>query len=69
VREAIREAVAAFGPEGRSIELGSPATGEATFRAILAARRPMGRDGTDAASGAAAGDTAGVRRPLVPSDT
>ena len=26
VREAIREAVAAFGPEGRSVELGSPAT-------------------------------------------
>ena len=69
VREAIREAVGAFGPEGRSVELGSPATGEATFRAILAARRPMGRDGTDAASGAAAGDSAGVRRPLVPSDS
>ena len=69
VREAIREAVGAFGPEGRSVELGSPATGEATFRAILAARSPMGGDGTDAAAGAAAGVTAGVRRPLVPSDS
>ncbi|HEU0180952.1 MAG TPA: xanthine dehydrogenase molybdopterin binding subunit, partial [Agromyces mariniharenae] len=69
VREAIREAVGAFGPEGRSIELGSPATGEATFRAILAARRDE-HDRTDAASGAptATGAAAGAPRPLVPSD-
>ncbi|MBM7503950.1 xanthine dehydrogenase molybdopterin binding subunit [Agromyces aurantiacus] len=38
VREAIREAVAAFGPEGYSVELGSPATPEAVFWAIEAAR-------------------------------
>ena len=37
-REAIREAVAAFGPAGRSIELGSPATPEAVCWAIQAAR-------------------------------
>lgn len=38
VREAIREAVAAFGPVGHSVELGSPATPEAVFWAIEAAR-------------------------------
>ncbi|GAA4062715.1 xanthine dehydrogenase molybdopterin binding subunit [Agromyces indicus] len=38
VREAIRDAVAAFGPTGRSVELASPATPEATFWAIEAAR-------------------------------
>ncbi len=37
-REALREAVAAFGPAGRSVELGSPATPEAVFWAIQAAR-------------------------------
>ena len=67
VREAIREAVGAFGPEGRQCRAGLARDGEATFRAILAARRPMGRDGTDAESDAAAG--AGARRPLVPSDS
>ncbi|MGA1128850.1 MAG: molybdopterin cofactor-binding domain-containing protein, partial [Chthoniobacterales bacterium] len=34
VREAIRDAVAAFGPGGRQVPLSSPATGEAIFRAI-----------------------------------
>ncbi|GAA1751265.1 xanthine dehydrogenase molybdopterin binding subunit [Agromyces humatus] len=38
VREAIREAVAAFGPAGHCVELGSPATPEAVFMAIRAAR-------------------------------
>jgi xanthine dehydrogenase large subunit len=37
-REALREAVAAFGPAGRSVELGSPATPEAVFWAIRSAR-------------------------------
>ncbi|HEX5857977.1 MAG TPA: xanthine dehydrogenase molybdopterin binding subunit [Microbacterium sp.] len=37
-REAIRDAVAAFGPAGRSVELGSPATPEAVCWAIQAAR-------------------------------
>ncbi|MFZ2012973.1 MAG: xanthine dehydrogenase molybdopterin binding subunit [Nocardioides sp.] len=39
VREAIRAAVAAFGPEGISVELPSPATPEAVFWAIQRARR------------------------------
>ena len=37
-REAIREAVGAFGPTGRTVELGSPATPEAVFWAIRSAR-------------------------------
>ncbi|WP_022893043.1 xanthine dehydrogenase molybdopterin binding subunit [Agromyces subbeticus] len=37
-REAIREAVGAFAPVGHSVELGSPATPEAVFWAIEAAR-------------------------------
>ncbi|QIG38752.1 xanthine dehydrogenase molybdopterin binding subunit [Microbacterium sp. 4R-513] len=37
-REALREAVAAFGPGGRTVELGSPATPEAVFWAIESAR-------------------------------
>ena len=34
VREAIRDAVAAFGPKGGEVPLASPATGEAIFAAI-----------------------------------
>jgi xanthine dehydrogenase molybdopterin-binding subunit B len=34
VREAIRDAVAAFGPQGSPVELASPATAEAIFMAI-----------------------------------
>ena len=37
-REAIREAVGAFGPVGRTVVLGSPATPEAVFWAIQASR-------------------------------
>ena len=37
-REALRDAVGAFGPAGRTVELGSPATPEAVFWAIEAAR-------------------------------
>ena len=40
VREAIRDAVAAFGPGGRQVRLASPATGEAIFRAIREQRLP-----------------------------
>ena len=57
VREALRQAVGAFGPAGRSVELGSPATPEAVFWAIEAARGAGGEaaasvspDGTDAES-------------------
>jgi xanthine dehydrogenase molybdopterin-binding subunit B len=40
VREAIRDAVAAFGPGGRQVRLAAPATGEAIFRAIREQRMP-----------------------------
>lgn len=40
VREAVRDAVAAFGPGGRQVRLASPATGEAIFRAIREQRMP-----------------------------
>ncbi|MFB7540140.1 xanthine dehydrogenase molybdopterin binding subunit [Streptomyces zaomyceticus] len=39
VREALRQAAAAFGPSGVSVELASPATPEAVYWAIQAARR------------------------------
>ncbi len=39
VREALREAAAAFGPEGTSVPLASPATPEAVFWALETARR------------------------------
>jgi xanthine dehydrogenase large subunit len=39
VREALRDAVAAFGEPGRPIPLASPATPEAVFWAIAEARR------------------------------
>ncbi|HEV2929815.1 MAG TPA: xanthine dehydrogenase molybdopterin binding subunit, partial [Propionibacteriaceae bacterium] len=38
VREALRQAVGAFGPVGHSVELASPATPEAVFWAVEAAR-------------------------------
>jgi xanthine dehydrogenase molybdopterin-binding subunit B len=40
VREALREAVAAFGSGGRQVRLASPATGEAIFRAIRQQQAP-----------------------------
>ncbi len=46
VREALREAVAAFGPGGRAVELGSPATPEAVFWAIERACEPSAQDGS-----------------------
>ncbi len=39
VREALRDAVGAFGPAGRSVELASPATPEAVFWALDTARQ------------------------------
>ncbi|GAB2706346.1 xanthine dehydrogenase molybdopterin binding subunit [Nocardia thraciensis] len=42
VREALRQAAAAFGPSGVSVELASPATPEAVFWAVEAARRGDG---------------------------
>lgn len=41
VREAIREAVAAFGLGGRQVRLASPATGEAIFRAVREQKMPV----------------------------
>jgi xanthine dehydrogenase large subunit len=40
VREALRQAAAAFGPSGVSVELASPATPEAVYWAIQTARQP-----------------------------
>ncbi|MER6970168.1 xanthine dehydrogenase molybdopterin binding subunit [Nocardioides sp. NPDC000445] len=41
VREALREAAAAFGPAGTSVELGCPATPEAVYWALDKARTPQ----------------------------
>lgn len=41
VREALRQAAAAFGPEGHSVELASPATPEAVFWAVQGAREAL----------------------------
>ncbi|NBE54294.1 xanthine dehydrogenase molybdopterin binding subunit [Streptomyces boluensis] len=57
VREALRQAAAEFGPDGASVELASPATPEAVYWAIQAARQ----GGTDEqAQGAADGIPAGA---------
>ncbi len=56
VREALRQAAAAFGPAGVSVELASPATPEAVYWAIEASRRaadsPNGHPGDGSATGA-----------------
>ena len=49
-REALRQAIGAFGPAGRSVELASPATPEAVFWAIDAARAEIGGDGAAVAA-------------------
>ena len=49
VREALRQAVGAFGPAGLSVELACPATPEAVFWAIEAARRATGATGATGA--------------------
>ncbi|MER5207463.1 xanthine dehydrogenase molybdopterin binding subunit [Streptomyces sp. NPDC002825] len=51
VREALRQAAAAFGPSGISVELASPATPEAVYWAIEAAR-DRARAGAEVLSGA-----------------
>ncbi|MFF4053974.1 xanthine dehydrogenase molybdopterin binding subunit [Streptomyces chartreusis] len=58
VREALRQAAAAFGPSGVSVELSSPATPEAVYWAIETARRA-----DTAHNGAAAGRQAASRGP------
>ena len=59
VREALRAAVAAFGPAGYSVDLGSPATPEAVFWAIEAARS-AGAGANGLAAEAATTELAGV---------
>ncbi|GAA3398692.1 xanthine dehydrogenase molybdopterin binding subunit [Streptomyces roseoviridis] len=51
VREALRQAAAAFGPDGTGVELASPATPEAVYWAVQAARRSGAADGPAAGSG------------------
>lgn len=48
VREALRDAVAAFGPPGHTVELLSPATPEAVYWAVVAARAAL--DDSDGAA-------------------
>lgn len=56
VREALRQAAAAFGPSGVSVELASPATPEAVYWAIQAAREgDVSRSGTVGAGHAGKG--------------
>jgi len=43
VREALRQAVAAFGPAGWSVDLGCPSTPEAVYWALQAARDALGQ--------------------------
>ncbi|HEU0181336.1 MAG TPA: xanthine dehydrogenase molybdopterin binding subunit, partial [Agromyces mariniharenae] len=67
VREAIREAVAAFGPVGCSIDLGAPSTAEATYRAILAAQAAAeaagaAESGAEPAAGSGAASTDAATR-------
>ncbi|MET9378250.1 xanthine dehydrogenase molybdopterin binding subunit [Streptomyces sp. NPDC002992] len=51
VREALRQAAAAFGPSGISVELASPATPEAVYWAIQAARQGDASPDGDAVEG------------------
>jgi xanthine dehydrogenase large subunit len=55
VREALRQAAAAFGPAGTSVDLASPATPEAVYWAVEEARRLGGADDADAAGHLVAG--------------
>jgi xanthine dehydrogenase large subunit len=43
VREALRQAVAAFGPAGWSVDLGCPSTPEAVFWALSSAKEAAAR--------------------------
>src|SRR5690348_7440563 len=55
VREALRQAVAAFGPSGVSVDLSSPATPEAVYWAVQEARRSDASHNGHARAGSAAG--------------
>jgi len=54
VREALRQAAAAFGPPGTSVELASPATPEAVYWAVERARAARGPAAQDGPAGAPA---------------
>ncbi|TRW43489.1 xanthine dehydrogenase molybdopterin binding subunit [Georgenia yuyongxinii] len=62
VREALRQAAGAFGPAGRTVELAGPATPEAVFWAVQAAREA----GREAAERAAASSQARADEPTGP---
>jgi xanthine dehydrogenase large subunit len=62
-REAIRDAVGAFGPGGSEVLLASPATPEAVFWAIQSVRESAASDAS-----AAAGSTGAAERELVGAD-
>ncbi|WP_069169261.1 xanthine dehydrogenase molybdopterin binding subunit [Streptomyces griseus] len=59
VREALRQAAAAFGPGGVAVELASPATPEAVYWAIEEARRGATSQAGHAGGGFTAGSDAG----------
>ncbi|MFI1071170.1 xanthine dehydrogenase molybdopterin binding subunit [Streptomyces puniciscabiei] len=59
VREALRQAVAAFGPSGVSVDLASPATPEAVYWALQEARRSDASHNGHARAGFAAGGHTG----------
>jgi xanthine dehydrogenase large subunit len=62
VREALRQAAAAFGPEGTSVDLASPATPEAVYWAVESARSQHADD-CEADHAASAGMTLGEGAP------
>jgi xanthine dehydrogenase large subunit len=62
VREALRQAAAAFGPPGTSVALASPATPEAVYWAVESARSQHAEDG-EAERAASAGMTLGDGAP------
>jgi xanthine dehydrogenase large subunit len=64
VREALRQAAAAFGPAGTSVHLASPATPEAVFWAVEQARTTARHASADAAVTGAAATTGAVGRQL-----
>ncbi|AKJ14679.1 xanthine dehydrogenase [Streptomyces incarnatus] len=59
VREALRQAIAAFGPSGVSVDLASPATPEAVYWALQEARRSDASPNGHARAGFAAGGHTG----------
>ncbi|MFE0172307.1 xanthine dehydrogenase molybdopterin binding subunit [Streptomyces sp. NPDC059002] len=63
VREALRQAAAAFGPSGVAVELASPATPEAVFWAVQAAREGTASSNGHARGGVAAGGDTGSGLP------